>query len=302
MAFAFIGEVAGLLTSVFFSIGPSFFTLAGRSVGAPVVNRTRLLVTFLMLLVIHWFVMDSPLPVEAAPERWFWLSLSGVIGLVIGDAFLFQALIQIGPRLTLLVFSLSPIISAAVAWLFLGESLGSGQIMGIAVTLVGVLWVVSERNNQGGEAEQRRNYLTGLLYALGGAAGQALGLIAAKKGLGGDFSALSGHIIRISSATVVLWIITMMQGQVGATVQRLRERPEALKHIFWGAFFGPLVGVWFSLLAVQYTQVGVASTLMALPPVFLLPIGYFVFNERFGWRAILGTIVALGGVAILFLV
>jgi drug/metabolite transporter (DMT)-like permease len=55
------------------------------------------------------------------------------------------------------------------------------------------------------------------------------------------------------------------------------------------------------LIAIQFTEIGVASTLMALPPVFMVPIGHYVFGERIGWPSIAGTLVAILGVALLFL-
>jgi drug/metabolite transporter (DMT)-like permease len=45
----------------------------------------------------------------------------------------------------------------------------------------------------------------------------------------------------------------------------------------------------------------VASTLMALPPVIVLPISYFIFREKVGWQAVAGTVLAIAGVAVLFL-
>ncbi|HJR79320.1 MAG TPA: hypothetical protein VJ821_04555 [Anaerolineales bacterium] len=41
--------------------------------------------------------------------------------------------------------------------------------------------------------------------------------------------------------------------------------------------------------------------LMALPPVILLPVSYFVYRESIGWQAVLGTMLAIAGVTILFL-
>ena len=145
------------------------------------------------------------------------------------------------------------------------------------------------------------NYGWGLLFGLGAATGQAIGLIAAKKGLGSDFPALSGNLIRMISAASVMWAIAIIRGRAGFTLRRFFENGPAIKNVMGGAFFGPFLGVWLSLVAVQLTHVGIASTLMALAPVFLLPVGYFVFKEKIGWSAILGTVVAMAGVAILFL-
>jgi drug/metabolite transporter (DMT)-like permease len=92
-----------------------------------------------------------------------------------------------------------------------------------------------------------------------------------------------------------------LEGEVGATFTTLQKKPRVLGLLALGALVGPLLGVSASLLAVQHAEVGVASTLMALPPVIILPISYFGFKEKIGWQAILGTILAIAGVAVLFL-
>jgi len=127
-------------------------------------------------------------------------------------------------------------------------------------------------------------------------------LILAKRGLGGDFPALSGNLIRMLTAAAALWGLTLLQGQARATVQRLTKERSALLPIVGGSFMGPFLGVWLSLASIQLSQIGVASTLMALPPVFLLPVARFYFHEHIGWRAVAGTLVAVAGVVLLFLV
>ncbi|MDH5506093.1 MAG: DMT family transporter, partial [Anaerolineae bacterium] len=209
----------------------------------------------------------------------------------------------LGTRLTMLVFSISPVLAAILAWLFLNENLTFFQITGMIVTIAGVAWVVSEKNNGNNPGEPvRSNNWKGLLAALAGALGQAGGMILAKKGLGGDFPAISGHIIRLSTAALVIWVMAFFQGQAKTTVMTMKNKSGALRFTTLGVLFGPLVGVWFSLIAIQATSVGIATTLMALPPIFLLPIGYFIFKERISPRAIVGTLVALAGVAMLFLI
>jgi drug/metabolite transporter (DMT)-like permease len=121
-------------------------------------------------------------------------------------------------------------------------------------------------------------------------------------GLANDFPALSGNVIRMLAATTAIWLFTLYRKQAGETFQQLSANPRVLLLIFGGAIFGPLIGVSFSLLAVQKTEVGIASTLIALTPIFMLPVGAVIFKEKFGWQAIAGTVLAMVGVAMLFLV
>ena len=296
----YTGELAALATSLFFSFASTFFTLAGRRVGSMVVNRTRLALAVVFLGITHWVTLGIPLPLHTEPERWLWLGLSGIVGLVLGDICLFQAFVSIGPRLSMLMMSLAPVIAAIQAWIFLAETMSLGQMAGILMTLGGITWVVMERN--GNNNQKNHDYARGILYGLGGALGQATGLVLAKNGLLGVFSPISGNIIRMITAAVVLWMMTFIQRQAGKTLRTLAEDRRGVGFTIAGAIAGPFLGVSFSLLAVQRTEVGVASTLMALPPLFLLPISYVVFKERFGWGAVAGTFVAVFGVAILFLV
>ncbi len=296
-----LGPLSALGTSICWSFTSTFFTLAGRRVGSMVVNRTRLALAVLFLLLTHWIMLGTIFPWHAPPERWLWLGLSGILGLVIGDALLFQSFIWLGPRLAMLIMSLAPVISTLFAWVLLGERLAIWQLAAIAITVAGVASVILDQGGNHAAIVSGKNYLIGVLFGLGGAMGQASGLIAAKKGLEGDFSALSGTLIRMFVAMLALWAITIAMREGQETLHRLKDDPQALKYLAAGAFIGPFLGVYLSLVAVQATAVGIASTLMALAPVFLLPISHFVFGEHIGLRAIAGTLTAMAGVAMLLL-
>jgi len=201
----------------------------------------------------------------------------------------------------MLMMSLAPVIATIVAWLFLGEAMMSLEISGIVITIAGIAWVVLEKNgNVRGVLDNR--YLRGILLGLGAATGQALGLILSKKGLDGGFPAISGNTIRMVIAATTMWVLTFFQGQAKSTIQQLAGAPRSVWFILGGMIFGPVLGVSLSLYSIQNVNVGIASTLMALPPIFLLPIGYVVFKERFGWRAIIGTVLAIVGVSLILLV
>ncbi len=299
--FPFAGELAGLGTALAFAFGASFFTLSSRLVGSAVINRARLLTATVMLLIIHTLIFGGPLPWLATPDRWWWLGVSGIVGLSLGDAALFQGFVMVGTRLTVLVFSTAPVFAAVMGWLFLRETLTSMQILGILVGLGGVLWVVSEQQGEKRDEAAQRNYLGGIFFALLGAIGQAIGVITAKFGLAGDFPALSAQVIRMLVATLAIWGWALLHRRAKLTFTELRKQPRAAGYMLVGSTFGPVIGVFLSLVAIQYTEVGIASTLIAMLPIFLLPIGYFIFKERVSPRAVFGTIIALAGVAILFL-
>ncbi|HVM72502.1 MAG TPA: DMT family transporter [Anaerolineales bacterium] len=294
-----IGEVAALFTSLCWSLSAIGFTKATRQVGSIVTNRVRLLLAMLMLILINAILYRQPIPLHAESSRWIWLSISGIIGLSLGDIFLFQAYKEVGPRLGLLLLSLAPVFGAAIAWIFFGQALGILEIVGIIITLAGIAWVVLARP-KGQEEEVYKVNGRGVFFGVMAAIGQATGLVLSQQGMAGNFSPFAGTLIRMIAAFAAIWIVTLFQRQAGATIQAVRSYPAAFGWVAFGALFGPVIGVSASLLAVQHANIGVASTLMALPPVFMLPISYFLFKERFGWQVVAGTLIAIAGVALLF--
>lgn len=299
-----MGELAALVTSALWSLTSVQFTLAGRRVGSPVVNRTRLVLAVLYLSVAHWLLFGRLWP-AAEPSRWLWLSASGIVGLVLGDASLFQAYVVIGPRRSQLVMTSVPVITTAVAWVWLGETLRPAQLAAMAVTIGGIAWAVSAPRQVNGRVRfagdtSRRAYALGVLLAFGGALGQSFGLLLARPALADGFAPLSATWMRMAVGMTVIWVAAMVSGRAGPTVRAWRDR-RALGFIASAAFTGPFLGVWLSMVAVQNAALGVASTLMALPPVLLIPLSRWVFGERITWRALLGTVVALAGAATLFL-
>ncbi len=294
-----IGQLAALATAFCWSLTAVFFSISGRLVGSDVVNRSRLIFALLFVSITHLIIEGSFFPFQTEPFRWGWLALSSILGLVLGDTFLFQAYVMVGPRFSMLMMSTVPILSAIMARIFLSERLGTVELIGIVVTVTGIAWVVTERRSKQSAVEDKR-YGLGLFFAFLGALGQSSNLIAAKFGLVGDFSALSATSIRLLVALVVLWALAIMRGQLRHTFRQWQNK-RAFRSMLAGTVVGPYLGIWFSLVAVQLAHVAVADTLMALPPVILIPLGYFVFGERVSQRGIAGTVIAFVGVALLLL-
>ncbi len=315
---AYLGYFAALGTSVAWSFSSTFFTLAGRRVGSPIVNRTRLVLALGFVIVMHWLMLGQPFPTGAEPFRWVWMGLSGLIGYVFGDGFLFQAFVMIGPRLSMLIMALVPVFSTLLGWL-IQETLAPLELAGIALSVGGVMLVVADRRNgesappatngasaapvepDPASAGLRRRYVVGVLCALGGAIGQAGGMFASRMGLVDGFPALSGNLMRLVVSALVLWLFALLTGSALNTFRRLREEPRALRTLVGGSFVGPFLGVWLSLIAVQLAPLGIASTLMSLSPIILLPIGLVLFKEQITRRAVVGTLIALAGTLLLFM-
>lgn len=297
----FIGELAALGTSFLWSTSTTIFTLAGRQVGPWILNRLRLIAAIGLITLAH-LLLGFPLPITVEPGRLGWLALSGVIGLTISDALLYAALVRLGARLAMLINALNPAIAAVLAWLFLGETLAGKELTGMLLALSGVTWVVLQRQEMDGPAAPlQRDYAWGVVLAFGSATGQALAMVTAKPGLANGYPALSATLIRLVAGALAAWALALAGGQFNATFARLREQPQVAWLILAGAIAGPSLGVTLSMLAIQNANIGVASTLMSLAPVILLPVGRFYFHERFGWAAVAGTVLTIAGVALLFM-
>jgi drug/metabolite transporter (DMT)-like permease len=295
----YFGELAALGTAVCWAFTAVFFANSGRKASADIVNRSRLLIAFILLSVTHFARFGSWFPWQAESFRWFWLGISSFLGLVIGDTMLFRAFVMLGPRLSTLLMSIVPIVSALSGWLLFGELLLPIEWIGVLLAVGGVAWVVTEKQ-PGMDIAAHQTYKKGLLYGVGGALGQVANLVTAKYGLVGSFNSLSATLIRIFVAILFLWAWAAFRGHIRTTFQAWRQRSFLLP-MLGGSIAGPYLGIWLSLVAISYARLGVASTLMALPPVLLIPVEYFTTRKPVSLRGVTGTLLALFGVALLFL-
>lgn len=290
-----IGELISLLTAVCFALSVVFFTRAGRRIGSMTLNPIRLAMGFVFLAAYGAIMRGAPLPTDASPSAWGWLTLSGLIGFFIGDMFLFRALLEVGPRLSSLLMSLAPPFTALVGFLFLDERIGTVGLVGMTLTVVGIAVTISERKPS---AEKEVRSRRGILYGVLGAVGQAVGLVLSKKGMG-SYDAFAATQVRVIGALVAFALLFLVLRRFGKVREALRDR-RAMSLAAAGAFVGPFLGVGCSLLAVQYIETGVAASIIATTPLMVIPFAWFE-GDRPGIRGIGGTLLAVAGVTLLFL-
>jgi drug/metabolite transporter (DMT)-like permease len=295
------GEVASLLTAMCYSGTAVLFARAGRRVGSATVNVIRLGMALLVMFILHLTLVGTWFPPGAGPVRLAWLGASGLIGFALGDALLFESYVLMGPRLAVIVYTVWPVFAALLAWAFLGQAMGPAKACAMLVTLGGIAMVVADKGGAPGQAGPRRPTL-GLVLCLGGALGQAVGFIFSKVGMAGGFSPISANLIRVGAGASALWAWQILRGTLVSNLRKLKDRRAAMLTGL-GALFGPVLAVSLSLYAINHARyLGVASTLMSLSPVLILPFSAFVEKERVGFLAVAGTLVALGGATALFLV
>ncbi|MDD5766527.1 MAG: DMT family transporter [Candidatus Marinimicrobia bacterium] len=293
-----IGEMAALMTAICWSFTSLSFEAAGKRVGSLPVNVIRLVRGFIFISVFSFFSRGMILPFDASMHVWIWLSLSGLVGFVIGDLFLFQAFVEAGARVSMLMMSLVPPITALIGWLILDETLTLLDFFAMLVTICGVALVVLERNSDKSGVTFNRS-LRGILFAFGGAVGQAVGLILSKYGMG-DYNAFAATQIRIITGIIGFMLIFIIFRRTKTLIPAIKNRT-AMKLTTLGAFFGPFLGVSFSLFAVQHTESGIASTIMALPPILIIPFAILFLKEKITKREILGALIAVCGTALFFI-
>jgi drug/metabolite transporter (DMT)-like permease len=301
---AYSGQLAALGAATCWAFSALFFANATRSMGVLSLNIIRLVLGFGFLSAAAWALRGLPLPTDASPHAWAWLAVSGLIGFVFGDLCLFMAYVRIGTRLASLMMALAPLLTAVIGWLLLGETLTGRDALGMTLTVVGIGWAVFDRSPAGSAsahelAQQPRALFWGLALGFGGALGQAGGLVLSKLGMG-DYDAVAATQVRVLAGTAgYVLILTALRWwpRVGESLNDRR----ALGFASLGAFFGPFLGVSLSLYSVRHTVAGVAASIMALQPVIIIPLVVLLYRERVGIGGVLGALVAVAGVALLFL-
>lgn len=293
----FLGEFSALLTAVLWSFTSIAFSHAAEKIGSVQLNMNRLLLAALFLFST---IVVFNISYSLSSKQVVCLAASGIIGLVIGDSFLFKAYRQIGARLSILLMSFAPGLSALMGYLFLSEGFSFLGIIGMIVTLLGVIIVVSEKNKTP-EAKYKMNVI-GFFNGFMGAVGQAGGLVFAKLAFDqGNINGFVATFIRIFSSILLFLPLLLIFRRYNNPFHTYKNNSRALVSTLGGTICGPYLGITFSMVAVANTSVGIAATLMSTMPVLMLPLVKYFYKDKLTWQAVIGAFITVAGVAILFL-
>lgn len=290
------GEITAALTAGCWACTAIAFEAAGLRIGSMAVNFWRLVIGLALLSVYGWIARGQPLPLDATPQAWGWLSASSVAGLVIGDMCLFRAFVVLGPRLSSLIMSTAPVFTALFGWKFLGETMTWTHVGGMTAVTIGIAWAVTSRPRPGGRAVAAPS-AKGVALAFGGSIGQASGLVLSKYGMA-DYDAFAATQIRVIAAIACFVVLLFVVRRYRQVFAGLRDRL-GVWYTSVGAVFGPFLGVSLSLYAVQHTTAGTAASIMATTPIVILPM-VMIRGERVPLGGILGAVLTVGGVILLF--
>ena len=309
---AHLGEIISLIVALSWTVTALCADKASHRLGSMTANVIRLVLATLFLALLLWATVGRPYPRYADGNAWLWLSLSALVGYVFGDWCLFNCYLSIGARFGQLFMTLAPPMAAIAGWAILGETLTWKAWVAMGVTLSGIAISILSRGE--GHHLSFSLPLKGILLGLGAGLGQGVGLVLSKVGMQyyqeaipADAPALMGAMLPFAS--------TMIRAVIGGAgflvlmslqkdLRRLRTAVKdrtGMRYALLMTLFGPVLGVSLSLMAVQYTDAGIASTLMALTPVLILLPYALLYKQRIKPKEILGVTVSMVGVALFFL-
>lgn len=308
----YLGETISLAVAVMWTATALFAESAGRRLGTLPLNLIRMALSLAFLALFLFFLTGVPYPAYADGATWFWLALSGIVGYVFGDYCLFNSYIIFGSRFGQLFMTLAPPAAGVAGWLMLGESLSWRSWLAMAVTLTGIAVTILVRKD-GSHKLALKLPLKGVLFGIGAGTGQGVGLVLSKIGLeryalclpagAESFSGampFAGTFIRAVFGLIGFLAILALRKELGSMPAALKNR-KGMKYAFLTTFFGPFLGVSLSLMAVQYAKAGIASTLMALTPVLIIPPYSLIHHQKISAKELFGTLVTMAGVALFFL-
>jgi drug/metabolite transporter (DMT)-like permease len=308
----YLGEIISLAVAVSWTVTALFAEVASKRIGSLQFNVVRMFLSIVMLGLTLWCFTGSPVPLYANSDAWLWLSLSGFVGYLLGDYCLFNSYILIGSRFGQLFMTLAPIAAAFSAWAILGERMSFQAVVGMLVTISGI--GLSVLNKGGGKHRLSLKLpLKGVLFGIGAGIGQGVGLVLSKVGMNhyvqsipagedmvADLMPFASTMIRAITGFVGFFLVMIFQKKHSTMSVVLRNR-KGMNAAVWATFAGPFIGVSLSLMAVQYTEAGIASTLMALTPIFILWPSSFFFGQKVTTKEIAGAVISVVGVSLFFL-
>ena len=307
----YLGELISIGVAFSWTATALLSEFGSKRLGNLTLNVLRMALALVFSLVLFGVVTGNPLPPGASTEACGWMLLSGLVGYVIGDFCLFQCYIIIGSRYGQLFMTLAPLAAALMAWISLGQQMTQMSIVAMLVTLSGIGISVLGRGEH--HKVSLRLPLNGVLFAIGAALCQGIGLVLSKIGMDHyEASALteagtlewlvpfSANFYRCVAGIIGFLLLHYFHDGMAPLKEAMHDR-KGLTVATATTIFGPFVGVGFSLMAVQYTAAGIASTLMAMTPIIILLPSYYLFHEKITWRAVIGAVISVVGVSLFFL-
>jgi drug/metabolite transporter (DMT)-like permease len=300
------GVALSLATAVAWAVSPLFMASVGRRIGSQNTNFLRAAIAAIVLA-------GAVLPIYAlARGEWSmpttaqtaWLVASGTVGMVVGDACYYEALVLLGARRAVKINTLAPVVGVFVGWVALGEALGPMALIGSALVIAAVAYAAFVNTARPGttSAEPGRMSATGLLCGLISAAciglGSVLGRQAYKVAAPRPLDPIVATTVRVACAAALLAVIAVVQRRAGAAVRALND-PAVRSRLLYGTLLGPLIGMVGFVSALKFAPAGLVSTVISTSPLVILPIVAVKYRMRVGLGLISAGVLAVAGVAMI---
>lgn len=298
----FGGEFLALMIALLWACSSIIFSRVGKYIQPLELNFLKGISA--LLFVALALVLSGQAWSVLTPKALVLLLASGALGIGLGDTAYMEALRTIGARQASLIKTLAPPAAGLMAWLFMGERLSLASWGGIALIAAGVAWVISERApapaNES-EALPPARRVRGILAGVAAALTEAGGVVLSHAALTlTPVTPLWGTALRLVAGTALAALLLAVRRQPVGAWLRLPQAPRLGGMALAAFFFGTFIGIWLQQTALRSVPAGVVQTLIATSPLFVLPIAGLL-GEKISPRAVFGALIALGGVALLFL-
>lgn len=289
------GEISALLAAALWAIGSLLYSRIRLSaIGISFAKNLIASVVLAVHLAIQSYFDQVPF-LNANWNAWFWLGLSGILGIVVGDTFYFRSLQILGPRRALMVATTSPLFAGIGGWFFLGESLLPMAICGMLLTLGGVTGVVADRK---AASESPGLFpgtsMQGVIFGVLGAIFSAIGAVASRHGLQ-DCEPLEASLIRILVSAVAGCLVVIAARQLRQTISIVCQW-SVMRAFLPAVLCGTWLGIWLSQVAYKHSNVAIAMTLLSTTPLFATPLVRVMHGVRVSRFGVYATIVAVIGI------
>ena len=291
---SFTGEIAALSAALLWAISSVVYSRLGLKIPPLQLNLYKGIIAIALILIT--LLIQGAAFDDLSNSTIALLSLSGIIGIGLGDTAYFAALNSLGARRTLLLETLSPPMGALLALIFIGEQLTYSAWCGILLTILGIAWVISERNPVDNSSVSRQGIVWGILAAIAQATGAVISRYAL---IQSEISPLESTLIRLVGGTaIVLGLLFLPTAK--QTNPRWQLSIRTLGIIAIAAVGSTYLGIWLQQTSLKFAPTGIAQTFLATSPLFILPI-VALQGENISWRAILGVVISLSGIAVMFI-
>ncbi|MBI2722642.1 MAG: DMT family transporter [Bacteroidetes bacterium] len=304
-----MGIFLALITTLCWSLGIFPFTEAAKRFGTAALNQYRLLLAWIFISIIaccYYWISPYALAVNPTFHNYFYLGLSGVIGFTIGDFCSFNSFKILGPKLGSLYTTIAPCSTLILGSLILKEEINFVGIMGMGITLSGVVWLtLSKKDAEDSVSKGFSRNKSGIFYGITGALCQGCGLVLTKLGFQKtteliEIPTLQAVWIRLLFAFVGAMLISLFSKSfIKSSKIIFSNQNKGFKYMLAGTILGPVLGVSLSLVAITYLKVAEAQTIFALIPVFVLPLNYYFYKEKITVAAFFACVLAVSGVFVL---